>query len=122
LTLDKIRMKKKTVRWSIMVFVPFYLLSYLCFTLNGYYAPRGLGLKGDKEGNLHMAPKFGYRWLPFRDWDYQNPLYPSMMNVFYFPLVKLDLLCWHTAGDVESLNHPVRRFLDSSDNIPRNEN
>ena len=66
-----------------------------------------------------MAPKFGYRWLPFRDWDYESQWMPRLMHLFYFPLVKLDLAYWHTGDDVDSLNHPVRYYFDSTDNSLR---
>jgi len=115
-------MKKKVGRLSVMAFVPLYLFSYLAFTLNGYYAPIALGLRQDEHGNPYMAPKFGYRWLPFRDWEYKNPWFPGLMHVLYFPLVKLDLAYWHTAEDVESLDHPVRYYFDSSDNSLRGVN
>ena len=115
-------MKKKTVKLSILLFVLLYLLSYIGSTLNGYYAPAALGLRQDEDGNLFLAPKFGYRWYPFRGWDSKNPWFPDFLRSFYYPLVKLDLTWWHTGDDVESFNHPVRSFFDSSDNTLRDVN
>ena len=108
-------MRKRRALLLIAALLALYPVSYTVVSRNGYYDPGFLGLAQGPDDTIVFRSKFGYRWHPFeglcQPGDFSGSPDKALLSTFYYPLLLLDRMWWHTEERSESGRFPVRHGL-----------